>query len=135
MTTNMIFRTAVAMLLATASTLTLAQAQAFKDPVKVTPKNYQVLLDNDKVRVLEYTMKPGENEGVHSHCPGVLHVMGTQSGMMRSTGSDGKGHEVAVVPGQTFWREKTTHSAENIGSSDMKAIVVEIKTAACKYDD
>ena len=37
------------------------------DPVKLSPQYYKVRLDNARVRVLEYHLKPGEKEMMHSH--------------------------------------------------------------------
>ena len=47
-----------------------------KDAVLAAPKNHKVLLENDKVRVLDVTVSPGEVEAVHFHrWPSVLYVM------------------------------------------------------------
>ena len=37
------------------------------DAVKVAPESYKVLLENDRVRVLEYRIKPGYKNAMHSH--------------------------------------------------------------------
>ncbi|HUL71065.1 MAG TPA: hypothetical protein VLT17_12620, partial [Gemmatimonadales bacterium] len=42
----------------------IARAQ---DPVKVAPKNFKVLLENDRVRVLDFTASAGEKIPMHSH--------------------------------------------------------------------
>ena len=46
-----------------------------QDPVKTSPQYYKVLLENDQVRVLEYRLKAGEEEPMHSHPAGVLYVL------------------------------------------------------------
>lgn len=46
-----------------------------QDPVTVSPEYYTVRFENDRVRVLEYRLKPGEKEGTHSHPPGVVYVL------------------------------------------------------------
>ncbi len=46
-----------------------------QDPVKTSPQYYKVLLENDQVRVLEYRLKPGEKEPMHSHPAGVVYVL------------------------------------------------------------
>ena len=40
-----------------------------RDPVKLSPQYYKVLLNNEQVRVLEYRLKPGERR---SHIPILL---------------------------------------------------------------
>jgi predicted component of type VI protein secretion system len=37
------------------------------DVVKVSPDNYKILLENEYVRIVEYTLKPGEKDNLHSH--------------------------------------------------------------------
>jgi hypothetical protein len=50
-------------------------AVSAQDPVKTSPQYYKVLLENDQVRVLEYRLKPGEKEAMHSHPAGVVYVL------------------------------------------------------------
>jgi hypothetical protein len=42
--------------------LVLATLGFAQDPVKLSPHYYNVLLDNEHVRVLEYQLKPEEKE-------------------------------------------------------------------------
>ncbi|WP_027075357.1 hypothetical protein [Maribacter antarcticus] len=37
------------------------------DVVKVSPDNYKILLENEYVRIVEYTLKPGEKDNLHNH--------------------------------------------------------------------
>jgi hypothetical protein len=52
-------RTAFFLMLLAVGVTRSATAQ---DPVKLSPKMYKVLLENDQVRVLEFRAKPGESE-------------------------------------------------------------------------
>lgn len=45
------------------------------DAVIAAPKNHKVVLENEKVRVLEVTAEPGEREPVQGHKWSVLYVM------------------------------------------------------------
>jgi hypothetical protein len=100
-----------------------------RDPVKLSPQFYKVLLDNDQVRVLEYRLKPGEKEVMHSHAPGV--VYGFNDAKTRSTLPDGKATESTGTAGSVFWRDLTTHALENIGKTEVHALAVELKNP-CK---
>ena len=46
-----------------------------QDLVKTSPQYYKVPLENDQVRVLEYRLKAGEKEAMHSHPAGVVYVL------------------------------------------------------------
>ena len=51
------------------SHLVLGEAQA-QDAARVMPRSYRVALDNDRLRVLDFTGRPGMGicgEGMHSH--------------------------------------------------------------------
>jgi beta-alanine degradation protein BauB len=92
---------------------TTAHAQ---DPVKTSPQYYKVLLENDQVRVLEYRLKAGEKEPMHSHSAGVVYVLsGTK---LKFSYSDGRTEERAAAAGETIWRDPTTHAVENIGDTE-----------------
>ena len=47
----------------------------FLDAVQAAPKSHRVLIDNERVRVLEVVLQPGQREPVHTHeWPGVMYV-------------------------------------------------------------
>ena len=96
-----------------------------QDPVKLSPQLYSVRLENDRVRVLEYRLKPGEKELMHSHSPGLVFVLNPAT--MRSTFPDGKISEISSKAGDVSWREATSHSLENIGKTEAHNLAVEMK--------
>src|SRR5712671_3696774 len=102
---------------------TIAHAQ---DPVKLSPQYYKVLLENDKVRVLEYRLKPGEKEPMHSHQAGVVYVL--SGGELKFSYPDGRTEERSAATGETIWRDPTTHAVENIGDTEAHAIGIDLKT-------
>jgi len=77
------------------------------------------------VRVLEYRLKPGEKEPMHSHMAGVVYVLG--GGKLKFTYPDGKTEEKSAVAGETLWREPTTHAVENVGDTEAHAIAIDLK--------
>src|SRR5213595_3048904 len=92
-----------------AALCTTAHAQ---DPVKTSPQYYKVLLENDQVRVIEYHLKAGEKEPMHSHPAVVVYVL--SGGKLKFTYPDGKTEEKAAAVGETFWRSPITHAVENV---------------------
>jgi quercetin dioxygenase-like cupin family protein len=105
----------------------LGMAARAQDPVKTSPQYYKVLLENDQVRVLEYRLKPGEKEPMHSHPPGVVYVIsGTK---LKVSYPDGRTEERAATAGETIWREPTTHALENVGDTEAHAIAIDLKTS------
>ena len=101
-----------------------------QDPVKLAPGLYKVLLENEHVRVFEYRLKPGEKEPTHSHPFGVV-VYFFSDARLRTTLLDGRTAENSRKAGDVLWRDPVTHSGENIGSTELHALVIEPKNA-CK---
>jgi quercetin dioxygenase-like cupin family protein len=106
----------------------LSMAAPAQDPATTSPKYYKVLLENDQVRVLEWRLKPGEKEAMHSHPAGVVYEL--TASKLRITFPDGKTQEASGAAGETFWRGPTTHAIENIGDTEAHAIAIDVKTAA-----
>lgn len=114
-----------ALLASFASTASLKVASA-QDPAKLAPQYYKVLLENDHVRVIDYRLKPGEKEPMHSHPSGVVVYFFSDS-KIRTTLPDGKTTEDFKSAGDTLWREPVTHSGENIGNTEAHALLIEPK--------
>lgn len=112
-------------LLATFAFGVLSGKMSAQDPVKLSPQYYKVLVDNDQVRVLEYRAKPGQKEPMHSHLPGIVYFFGDAK--FRTTSADGRTAESVVTPGETIWRNAVTHVFENVGTTEVHALVVELK--------
>ena len=103
----------------------LAEPGSETDPVKLAPQYYTVRIDNDRVRVLEYRMRPGQKEPMHSHPPGFVYWLADARARMSLP--DGSSSDVDFHAGDLTWRGPTTHAGENIGTTDEHAIGVELK--------
>lgn len=96
-----------------------------QDPAVVNAKTIVVKLDNSRVRVFEATLKPGEKEQTHSHPSYVVYVI--EGGKLRNHASNGAVAEAEFKAGDILYRDPWTHWAENIGSTTIRLIVVELK--------
>lgn len=47
--------------------------------------------------------------------------------MIRNVLPDGKSSETRVKAGEVLWRENTTHTGENIGATEARALAIELK--------
>jgi quercetin dioxygenase-like cupin family protein len=113
---------AVIALVAFIASATLVSAQ---DPVSVN-KTVKLKFENEKVRVLEAELPAGVKEAVHSHPAYVIYVLA--GGRVRNYTADGKTTESELKTGDVLYREPLTHAAENIGTTTMHFILVELKT-------
>ncbi|MGZ5475239.1 MAG: cupin domain-containing protein [Thermoanaerobaculia bacterium] len=112
---------------ATGGLLLLAGSQGAlaQDPAVVNAKTIRVKLENSRVRVLEATLQPGEKEQLHSHPVSVIYVIA--GGKIRNHSADGKTTESEFATGDTIYRDPLTHWAENIGTTTIHLILVELK--------
>jgi quercetin dioxygenase-like cupin family protein len=110
---------AVAALVLTAGT---AQAQ---DPVKVAPKNFKVLLDNEHVRVLEFHSNAGEKIPMHSHPAYTIYSFA--AGKTKYTSPTGETSEREMQAGQAVWRDAESHASEFMGPGEAHSLLIEMK--------
>jgi hypothetical protein len=107
------------------------------DAIVAAPDHYRVVFENEIVRVLEVTIKPGEKEPFHTHSlPSVMTIItGARLRITEATMTDGKlvlGKSIEVgadnlQPPPLWMPPQGLHSAENIGSTTFHAYRTEIK--------
>jgi quercetin dioxygenase-like cupin family protein len=106
-------------------TLLAPSAVPAQDAAAVNPKTITVKVDNDRVRLFEATLAPGEKEQLHSHPASIVYVIA--GGKMRSHAPDGTTTDHTYTTGEAVYREPLTHWAENVGTTTVRLIVVELK--------
>lgn len=111
---------------AMAALVSVAADSPTMDPVKISPQYYTVRVDNDRVRVYEWRLKPGEREQMHSHPDGVLIILADAK--IKSTSPDGTSTTATLVNGDVKWRPALSHSLENVGNTEAHAVAVELKS-------
>jgi len=97
-----------------------------QDVMKVAPDSHTVLLENDQVRVLSVHMKPGQKAPMHSHPHNVAYFL--KDAKVKITLPNGKTEERNIKAGSSSWSEATTHEAENIGTTELEEIQIELKS-------
>ena len=97
-----------------------------QDPLEVAPGNHKVLLENERVRVIEFRSQPGDKIPMHSH-PAYL-VYDIEPGSIKITKPDGRSRtESGNEPGEVTWQEAGAHEIENVGKTETLALIVELK--------
>jgi quercetin dioxygenase-like cupin family protein len=100
-----------------------------QDAAKVMPRTYRVALENDRLRVLEFTGRPGMGicgESMHSHPAHLTVVLNDFQGKV--TTPDGKVSDRARKAGDVFWAEAETHKLENTGRTNSRVLIIELKS-------
>jgi hypothetical protein len=96
-----------------------------RDPVVTDGDKYKVVLENDRVRVLEYRDLPGQRTSPHHHPDFVLCALSAFK--RKFVLADGKEAVREVLPGQVAWGKAHSHIGENVGTTDTHVLIVELK--------
>ena len=98
---------------------------ASRDPVATDGDKYKVVLENDRVRVLEYRDSPGERTSPHHHPDYVLCALSAFE--RRLVLSEGREAVREFRPGEVAFGKAQSHIGENVGSSETHVLIVELK--------
>lgn len=92
--------------------------------MKVANNVYKLVMESDRVRVLDLFLKPGDKAAMHYHPDHVVYVL--NGGKAKLT-SSGKTDVMDMKNGQAIFLKAQSHDAENTGNTDLHLLVVELK--------
>jgi quercetin dioxygenase-like cupin family protein len=95
------------------------------DPIQTDGDKYKVILENERVRVLDYKDKPGEKTHQHEHKDFVLYSLSPFK--RKLTFPSGKSISREFKTGDVIWMRRQTHIGENIGDTDTHVLIIELK--------
>ncbi len=95
------------------------------DALQAAPNVYKLLMENDRVRVLDVRVKPGEKTKLHSHPDRVVYVLSNH--ILKFISADGQAKELELKTGQVLWIEAGAHTTENTGKTEAHNLAVELK--------
>ena len=100
-----------------------------QDPVKVAPTHYKPLFENADVRILQVDYAAG-SKSVNASAPGFHGGHSLTPSKVRFATPDGKSQDSDMPSDSAMYTPAGTHSSENFGTTQVKAVLVEFKTAA-----
>jgi quercetin dioxygenase-like cupin family protein len=113
--------------------LTQLYLEAFDGPV-AAPDHHKVIFENDRVRVMEFRVKPGDIVPVHTHrWSSINYVLRLSDFLSYDSGGnlklDSRTGQFESKEGDVFCLPPfpPLHSVENIGESEMHGISIELK--------
>jgi quercetin dioxygenase-like cupin family protein len=104
------------------------------DPLVAAPGFHRLVVENERIRVLDVQVAPGQFEPMHRHRQSLIVVL--QGGKARFQLPDSSLQELSfdAAPSgggsaaqQVFWTGPETHSVNNIGNTTIRLIRVEVK--------
>ena len=102
-----------------------AAAKTTLDPVKLDPKHYKVVINNDEVRVLRAKYGPHEKSVMHEHPASV--AVSLSDYHVKMTLADGTSQDVSSKAHDATWTDAGKHLPENMGDKPIEVLVIELK--------
>ena len=97
------------------------------DAISSSPANFKLLLENEYVRVLEYSLKPGQKDTPHTHPAKSSYVV--SGGKLKVYLENGQTIIADEETGTASWRDYVgKHYVENIGNTTVTIVLTEIKS-------
>ena len=103
------------------------------DALAAAPGNHRLLLENERVRVLETVIPEATSTPVHTHRWASVEYIVSASSFVRRDGDGDVVFDTRAVgaefrPAEVLWSEPfPPHSVENVGDSELRVIMVELK--------
>ncbi len=105
------------------------------DALVAAARHHRLILENDRVRVLETRIPPGETTELHTHAWSGVQVVKSWSDFVRTDGDGAVLLDTRVTPmehvPEALWTGPIgIHAVENVGDADLVVVAVEIKSLA-----
>ena len=100
--------------------------------METNPDLYKVVFENDRVRVLGYTDRPGDRTTPHENPDSVMHTL---SSLCRRLTSGDQQRDVERPQGMTGWLPAQQHAGENIGDTETHVLFVELERGVAGAPD
>lgn len=97
----------------------------FDDIVEISPDVHRVLFENDAIRMLEVTVKPGATVPMHTNPENINYVL--KAGTLRLINPDGSSVDVMVAEQQVIAAPVGRHAVENVGPTEVRTLCIELK--------
>ena len=109
-----------------AALLSAPVAVQAQDVLTIAPSVFKQVIDNNRMRVLEATFRPGEKVGLHSHPDHMIYMLTPGTLVVKPPGRTP--YEMTSKTGEAIYLAAQTRALENEGDKTVRALIVELKT-------
>jgi quercetin dioxygenase-like cupin family protein len=95
------------------------------DIVEISPDVHQVVFENETIRILEVTVKPGASVPMHTNPENINYILA--GGTLRLFNPDGSALDVQLAERQVIAAPVGRHAVENIGQTEVRTLCIELK--------
>jgi hypothetical protein len=100
------------------------------DLVAAEPEQAKVLLENDRVRVLDVRVGVGRDQAMHSHPDHLVYPLSAYR--VKHIAADGSTSIGERQPGEVIWIPAEAHAGQNVGATEVHVLIVELKEPSRK---
>jgi quercetin dioxygenase-like cupin family protein len=94
---------------------------------RVAPEIYRLTFENDRLRVIDVHILPGQGSSMHTH-DGLDFRYPLTSATLKLVEADGATRKVDLRAGIPRWEEPPSrHTMENAGSTELRLVLIELK--------
>jgi quercetin dioxygenase-like cupin family protein len=97
------------------------------DLVTAEPEQAKVLLENERVRVLDVRVGVGQKQAMHTHPDHLVYPLSAYR--IKHIAADGSTLVGERRPGEVVWIPAESHAGENVGETEIHVLIVELKEA------
>ncbi len=97
------------------------------DIVTAEAGQVKILLENERVRVLEVRVGVGQKQAMHSHPDHLVYPLSAYQ--VKHIAADGYTSVGERQPGEVVWIPAESHAGENVGDTEIHVLMVELKEA------
>jgi len=102
-------------------------SEPIDDIVALSPEVHKVLFENETIRLLEVSVKPGATVPMHTNPENVNYILA--GGTLRLISEDGSVLDVQLAERQVIPAPVGRHAVENVGQSEVRTLCIELKRA------
>ena len=95
------------------------------DLVAAEPEQAKVLLENERIRVLEVRLGAGKAQALHSHPDHLVYPLSAYR--IKHIAANGETSIGERLPGEVVWIPAESHAGENVGDTECRVLIVELK--------
>ena len=95
------------------------------DLLAAEPEQTKILLENERVRVLDVRVAAGQKQQMHSHPDHLVYPLSAYR--IRHIAEDGSTSISEREPGEVVWIPAESHAGENVGETECHVLIVELK--------
>jgi len=98
-------------------------------PAVTTDVGTRLLFENDRVRVWDLSLEPGDGSGLHRHTNDYFYVVIGGGTLARGNPDGSRGEPRTMIDGEVHFRsieDADVHEAINVGETTWRNIVVEL---------